>query len=612
MDTRMLDVAIGLVMVFAVASLLATAIQEMWASASNARGKNLKTAIASMGNDDPLVADAIFGHPLVQSLILSERKLPSYLPADVFSTALLGVIAKGASIQPRQGTPLEFLSALALPPGSPQGFGQLKDVLQSLVAGVENDWPAFEARIQAWYYHTGERSIGWFKRSTQQGLFLIGLTTAVLFNIDSIAIGDALWNDKALRERSTTMAVQLVEKQSAKNESDVAKPPSTTATSPASPTTPAVAAPSADQKRDDGGRLPLTPLQQAINEVLARVGRDFSMIKEHASTPTLRSFGEAALADMGRLQAALHDERMVRGSVPAGDGAQSRLVEVTDERLAALTEKVKAIDGVKMSSIEHGAVDSLRLDIAKTKDLLSSERRPPEATTKSAPVEKPGGCDTLKGALAQSCTRSCSGLSGGELASCAAQVRLYAVKDIGIPIGWTDEQRSKLFDGPVGVLSALIGWLVTAIAVTLGAPFWFDLLGKLVKLRGSGPKAAAEGGASNDGSPSTPSVSAPSPATQPAQTGEASSDALNDDEHKLSASEIQRIQIALRMPNEKISSRLDMPTRNAISDWQISQKLAGTGELTGAQIQCLLYGGTASAGVPSTLNDAGAGTVYEG
>jgi len=33
-----------------------------------------------------------------------------------------------------------------------------------------------------------------------------------------------------------------------------------------------------------------------------------------------------------------------------------------------------------------------------------------------------------------------------------------------------------------------IGWLVTALAGMLGAPFWFDLLQKLTNLRGAGPK----------------------------------------------------------------------------------------------------------------------------
>ncbi|HZV44768.1 MAG TPA: hypothetical protein VFF90_09825, partial [Saprospiraceae bacterium] len=33
-----------------------------------------------------------------------------------------------------------------------------------------------------------------------------------------------------------------------------------------------------------------------------------------------------------------------------------------------------------------------------------------------------------------------------------------------------------------------LGFLITALAICLGAPFWFDLLNKLVRLRGTGAK----------------------------------------------------------------------------------------------------------------------------
>jgi len=37
----------------------------------------------------------------------------------------------------------------------------------------------------------------------------------------------------------------------------------------------------------------------------------------------------------------------------------------------------------------------------------------------------------------------------------------------------------------------LVGWLITALAVSLGGPFWFDLLNRLVDLRGAGPRPAS-------------------------------------------------------------------------------------------------------------------------
>jgi len=35
------------------------------------------------------------------------------------------------------------------------------------------------------------------------------------------------------------------------------------------------------------------------------------------------------------------------------------------------------------------------------------------------------------------------------------------------------------------ILKSLLGWLITATALSLGAPFWFDLLNKMMKLRGA-------------------------------------------------------------------------------------------------------------------------------
>lgn len=50
------------------------------------------------------------------------------------------------------------------------------------------------------------------------------------------------------------------------------------------------------------------------------------------------------------------------------------------------------------------------------------------------------------------------------------------------------EQRLPLFPWGGSVpLDHLLGFLLTAVAVSLGAQFWFDLLAKLVKLRAAGP-----------------------------------------------------------------------------------------------------------------------------
>jgi hypothetical protein len=52
------------------------------------------------------------------------------------------------------------------------------------------------------------------------------------------------------------------------------------------------------------------------------------------------------------------------------------------------------------------------------------------------------------------------------------------IDSLPLPLGWS---RSR----PVGLewLTTLLGWGVTALAVSLGAPFWFDLLNKFMVIR---------------------------------------------------------------------------------------------------------------------------------
>ncbi len=48
-------------------------------------------------------------------------------------------------------------------------------------------------------------------------------------------------------------------------------------------------------------------------------------------------------------------------------------------------------------------------------------------------------------------------------------------------LGWQTSQFKSM--NLIGLGKAILGWLITALAVSLGAPFWFDLLSKLMKLR---------------------------------------------------------------------------------------------------------------------------------
>jgi hypothetical protein len=71
---------------------------------------------------------------------------------------------------------------------------------------------------------------------------------------------------------------------------------------------------------------------------------------------------------------------------------------------------------------------------------------------------------------------------------------LDRARDLNLPLGWTlarnDPRHIPLeysgWDFSGWLIFKLLGLLVSAFAVSLGAPFWFDLLSKFVNIRGAG------------------------------------------------------------------------------------------------------------------------------
>jgi hypothetical protein len=59
----------------------------------------------------------------------------------------------------------------------------------------------------------------------------------------------------------------------------------------------------------------------------------------------------------------------------------------------------------------------------------------------------------------------------------------------GIPMGWQNKEHIKqTFQLQPKLIINILGWLITTLAVFMGAPTWFDILNKLVNLRGAGKK----------------------------------------------------------------------------------------------------------------------------
>jgi hypothetical protein len=84
----------------------------------------------------------------------------------------------------------------------------------------------------------------------------------------------------------------------------------------------------------------------------------------------------------------------------------------------------------------------------------------------------------------QSNATSCRDPEATSPADRAAQC-VDQIEELGIPFGWSAKTSPNNLEEDLG---KALGLLITAFALSFGAPFWFDLLGKVANLRGTGPR----------------------------------------------------------------------------------------------------------------------------
>jgi hypothetical protein len=84
---------------------------------------------------------------------------------------------------------------------------QLSLVITSLFSGLDANLSAGETRLAAarrnieqWFDDVMDRAGGWYKRSTQLRLGIVGLLLALLLNVDVVSLTTALWRDPTLRQ----------------------------------------------------------------------------------------------------------------------------------------------------------------------------------------------------------------------------------------------------------------------------------------------------------------------------------------------------------------------------------------------------------------------------
>lgn len=188
-----LDTLIGLTLLMAVVSLLATTVVEGIATILNKRGKDLKDAMNRIVGED-VAADGPADGALsldqtvaIGSLRASPRREPSYIPPSAFVDGVSEMIQSGSM-------PENVERALAI---------------VARERGADRD--AMVVALNRYYDAAMERVTGVFKRWSMLWLFGIGLGVAVAGNISVFHVAESLWTDSTTREAVVASATGVSE-----------------------------------------------------------------------------------------------------------------------------------------------------------------------------------------------------------------------------------------------------------------------------------------------------------------------------------------------------------------------------------------------------------------
>jgi hypothetical protein len=462
-----LDIVIGLVFVYLLYSLLATIIAELIVSWLGVRARMLRQAIERMLVDryyedtgrkwyqkllHPFaifflyefrefktgMAGRFYRQPSIKYLakgktsywgIFSSSK-PSYLRPDNFSETLIQMLkSKGAGDTDMQkiGFCLKF-NTLQIQPNS------LKQIT-GIFADAAGDPDKFKEKLNQWYNEMMERLSGWFKRKIQFILFVIGLIMAITFNVDSINIAKKLAKDKNAREQLVQMAISASDSNSA-----IAK----------------ALAQSNDSTLND------SLLQEGYRQV-KQASEDAGMV----------------------LGLGWNLEKLSK--IYAREIPNTRVVTcwnyATVVTPCGVHPKSWKSDSMRMARLNNCLTDSVLQVIRSARILLKKEKN-----------------DSLRGRYAttirdktiflEKFTSSLNYFGNKhftQIDRIVAKDRQHSVLE-GRRNYFAIEKICYVLHQTFANWLVLLGFIITALAISLGSNFWFDLLSKLVAMRSSGVK----------------------------------------------------------------------------------------------------------------------------
>ena len=498
--TNILDIAIGMIFVYLLLSLICSAANEIIEGWLKNRATDLERGIRELLDPnghvsaDNIVAK-LYNHPLINGLykgfyedfvkyhngsdtlsrklpdefqwlirlfrwfkriLTTNPKLPSYIPARSFALALMDTVLPAnepAPTSPPTAPPPFQLSGAA---GATQPAGQLaspplsnaleplrnaistlpdtqaRKALLALVDAAGDDVNKARENIETWFNSSMDRVSGWYKKRSQLIIFILGFGVAVALNADSVTLVKRLSTDKTLRD-SLVVAAEAYAKANPSPTPTTEATPATNPTAASNPTNGAKPSPTATPKVSPTATPTTTP---ATGAATVPATTPTTTPTTAPTTPTTTPVTDTQTA-----------AKPAASPSPAPATLPKECKDLNDTspecRLALNRQEIEKL------SLPLGWADLNNADDLKSQDKL--KLRWPGLYARCFIAGKWERAD-IKDSKCKPSDALYGGLTGAG--------------------GWWDQ-----------LFWHILGWLITALAVSLGAPFWFDLLNKFIVVR---------------------------------------------------------------------------------------------------------------------------------
>jgi hypothetical protein len=461
--SSILEAAIAVIFVYLLLSLMCTALNEGIASLIQQRGKNLFEGIKNLLNDPTFtgLAQQVYNHGLIGGISQNasnpgkQTRLPSYVSSENFSLALLDILGTRGIISAEYGDLLAaaesaddaYDAALRNASGA-AGDSKLAEAVEvakgaqeraraALEAIADKAKAAYDQAVQATNAHPGEAELATRALEARNASEKIRATIAML-DARRAAVASAK-NPKELR--LLLLAGSTLKQALALGRSFAAQYPD-----------------------------PLGNIEQALKRLPEGHTTETLLVLVEKTRREVVEVEHQAEAFRRNLENWFNDAMDRVGGWYKRWTQRVLLILATLLVLAANADTVMLVQQLSANSALRASL------VAAAEDAVRTLPRPGGAEPKSSAPES----DTKTGEAKRDET--------------SIQYVLQKTQSLQLPVGWSlDPKDPRYFQLPEFSLDfagwafyKIFGLLVSILAVSMGAPFWFDTLSKFVNLRSAG------------------------------------------------------------------------------------------------------------------------------